>query len=255
MHPASADHLTGTRVPTTPELVAVPVIAVAVILTAVLYWVLGWLALPVALLAAVALGYLLVAYSTPAIISLVEAEPVSAETNARLVNVVEGLALSAGVATPALRVTSDPGINAMAIGSAGKDTMLVVTQGAVDKLDRIELEGLMAHTVSRLRGPRQRARCTAVTTRGLGRYLLDRFGSNRGKGTQDLSTEDQAAIDADAVAITRFPPGLLAALEKAQDMGTTVAAARPCTSHLWLAAVDSSDADQLAVRADALREL
>jgi hypothetical protein len=242
--------------PSTIALAAIPGTVVAVVVTLALIFVVGWPAIVIGLVLGALVAWLAITRANSAILALVEAAPADADRDARLVNVVEGLALTAGIATPALRVSDDATVNAMAVGTAtSPDATVVVTRGAVDSLDRMALEGLVADVLVRLQDPAQEARSVAVTTVGLPRYLADRFGSGRGRGGRDLPVEDQIALDLEAVGLTRYPPGLLAAVEAAARTGTAVAAARPSTSHLWVAAVDTSAADALTMRADALREL
>lgn len=72
-------------------------------------------------------------------------------TEHRFCNIVEEMALAAGLARPAPMVlASDAAINAFAAGWDGSDAALVVTQGALDHLTRDELQGLVAHELSHI---------------------------------------------------------------------------------------------------------
>lgn len=81
---------------------------------------------------------------------LLKAMPISPATNnarkRQLINVVEELAISSGLPVPQSFVLSgEPGINAMAAGHAPEDAVIVVTEGALDRLSRDQLQGVIAH--------------------------------------------------------------------------------------------------------------
>src|SRR5262245_49548191 len=67
----------------------------------------------------------------------------------RLLNVVEELAIATGIRPPPVYVLKDePGINAFAAGLNPKDAVIGVTQGAIDRLQRHQLQGVVAHEFS-----------------------------------------------------------------------------------------------------------
>ena len=67
----------------------------------------------------------------------------------RLRNVIEEVAIASGVPVPSIYVMQDePGINAFAAGFTPTDAAVCVTQGCLDKLDRDELQGVIAHEFS-----------------------------------------------------------------------------------------------------------
>lgn len=66
-------------------------------------------------------------------------------------NVVEELAIATGLKTPAIYVLeNEPGINAFAAGSGPKDAVIGVTRGAIDRLKRHQLQGIIAHEFSHI---------------------------------------------------------------------------------------------------------
>ena len=82
-------------------------------------------------------------------------EPVKADSDdpgeRRLRNVVEEMALAAGVITPGVYVLrEEPGINAFAAGLTPADSVVAVTRGALDKLTRDELQGVVAHEIGHI---------------------------------------------------------------------------------------------------------
>ena len=68
----------------------------------------------------------------------------------RLLNVVEEMALAAGVPVPPVYVLEEPGINAFAAGYAPGDAVVAVSQGCLNYLTRDELQGVVAHEFSHI---------------------------------------------------------------------------------------------------------
>ncbi|TLU66213.1 heat-shock protein HtpX [Thalassotalea litorea] len=69
----------------------------------------------------------------------------------RLLNVVEEMAIAAGTPVPRIYLMKDePGINAFAAGFTSADAVIGITQGAIEKLDRDELQGVIAHEFSHI---------------------------------------------------------------------------------------------------------
>lgn len=252
--PAASDPVAATdRFSPMPQLLltAVPP---AIIIALVLWWVIGWPAIIVGAAAGFGLAWLFASRADDAVLAVAGGAPGHADDAARLLNVVEGLALTAGIAPPDVRIRDDRTANAMAVGRAGGDTAIIVTRGLLDALDRLELEGVVAHLLVRLRSQDQERRTLTVTTTGLPRYLMERFGGARGPGGADPDIGSQMLTDREAVRLTRYPPGLLSALERLMEHGTAIDDAGPISSQFWLAPVDGDLAD-LETRTDALREL
>ena len=71
--------------------------------------------------------------------------------HAYLINTVEGLSIASGVPMPKVYVINDPTINAFAIGRKPEKASIAVTTGALEKLNRVELEGVLGHEMSILK--------------------------------------------------------------------------------------------------------
>ena len=180
---------------------------------------------------------------------------------ARFTNLVEGLCLSIGVPEPELLVVSDPARNAMAVARDDRQT-LVVTDSLLTDLQRIGLEGVVAELLVRLRsGDAERATIMAALVGGL---LLD---SPLGGFTRPLAARlmrrtldhyPDVTADQQAVAVTRYPPGLWAGLERIGTGPVLPAGATPGTDHLWMVppprAADLFDFAPLEWRIDILME-
>ncbi|MDA8062526.1 MAG: hypothetical protein M0T80_08890 [Actinomycetota bacterium] len=141
--------------------------------------------------------------------------------DARLVNLVEGLCASAGIRPPELRIVESPGLNIAVGGRDPARAALVVTSGLSERLDRVALEGILATAVVAIRrgavaGP-SIAAVTGISVNvavGVGRDLL---------------------LDAAAGRLTRYPPGLVSALQTLEELGTVVDGVPRRAAHLWLA--------------------
>ena len=201
---------------------------------------LGWWVLPVVLAAAclVAVGGLAVGERrlTAALAGRVPGSGSnSAEDQPRLANIVEGVCLLVGVPEPALVVAPGTAANATAFGRQSDRATLVVTQGLLDSLSRIELEAAVARLLTQVRDGRAAYLTTAVTTVGLPALLWPALWPLvQARVRREASTGSDFDDDAEAVRLTRYPPGLASALETMSAEGVRTAAPR-VTWPLWLA--------------------
>ena len=203
---------------------------------------------PIAAAVVVVLGAAAVAWvvlaGEPLALRLAKAVPADEVAHAGLHNLTEGLCVTSGLPKPALFVVDDPGANAFAVGRTPQRAAVVVTSGLLEAVARIELEGLVAQELAHIRNGD-----TAVATIA----VAVPFAS----GLLDAHREQLA--DLAAVELTRYPPGLAAALQKVRDHGTAVQARSFALAHLWLAPPDGSagpaGAPALDERIAALHEL
>ncbi len=158
---------------------------------------------------------------------------------ARLVDVADGLFAVFGLPGAEIRVLDDPAPNAISVGPPHRGVVFV-TRGLVLSLDRIELEAVLAHELAHIkRGDAVSGAIAVLAFDPIGRHIplfariADRVAGNARETLADLA----------AVGITRYPPGLISALEK---MGA-VPSPRPeslarsvteLTSRLWLVPFD-----------------
>jgi heat shock protein HtpX len=154
----------------------------------------------------------------------VEADPV---TYARLHNLVEGLCIASGLPKPQIYVIDDVAPNAFATGRSPKHATVAVTTGLLDLLDRVELEGVLAHELSHIKNHDILVATLAVTMVGLVTPQLVPFAVDRRR---------EPLADVSAVEMTRYPPGLISALEKLRRDSTAVAASSRAIAHLWIEA-------------------
>ncbi len=164
--------------------------------------------------------------------------------HARLFNLVEGLCATIGTRRPDLRVRDEAGLNAAVCGRRRRRATLVVTQGLLDRLDRMELEAVVAQQLTRIRCYDMLPATVTAATLGIGATLL-------------APPEPVTAMDRAAVNFTRYPPGLVSALEKMAVSGTHVSGGPRATAYLWFADPGGGPAPltSLKDRIEALREL
>ncbi len=154
---------------------------------------------------------------------------------ARLDNLLDGLSLAAGLEVPDIVVIDAPGLNAAAVTAADRSSV-VVTTGLLGELDRIELEAVAAELLVRI-GSGQAERFTAAAAT-VGIELVDRGGPLRSLGTELMRRlvggDGDVDADTDAVRLTRYPPGLIGALAKMDQLGSSIDVVTDGTAHLWI---------------------
>lgn len=176
--------------------------------------------------AAVALYY----KSDKAALGLSHAEPADEQQYARLYNLVEGLCIASGLAMPQLYIIADDAPNAFSTGLNPKHAAIAVTTGLLEKMNRVELEGVLAHELSHIRNYDILPMTLSVT---LARLLM--FAPIVAYVTKfaESPTREYDA-DASGAQLTRYPPGLISALEKLQGDTTSMHSASKATAHLWI---------------------
>lgn len=105
----------------------------------------------IALILAVIMSFSSYYYSDRIVLSLTRARPISRAENPRVYYAVEGLAIAAGIPMPRIYVIADTGMNAFATGRNPKNSVVVFTQGLLDKLNEEELKGVIAHELSHIK--------------------------------------------------------------------------------------------------------
>ena len=222
---------------------------------------------------AISAGIAAVAYwkSDAVALAMSHARPADPVEHARLHNLVEGLCIAAGLPKPRVYVVDDDAPNAFATGRDPRHAAVAVTTGLLAKLNRIELEGVLAHELSHVKNYDILVSTLAVTMVGMVALLSDwglRFlwwGGPRHRDDQRaggagpaaavavvgfaflllaplaarlmqlaVSRRREGLADVTGVSLTRYPPGLVAALEKLRDDKTVVHSGSRATAHLWI---------------------
>jgi len=192
----------------------------------------GPVVLVLAALAALVLAAVAYLYADRLVLRVSHARPVTADEEPRYHNLVEGLCVSAGLPKPELYVIDDAAPNSFATGRDPAHAAIVVTTGLLQKLSRVELEGIVAHELSHIR-----ANDTLVT--GLGTALVGLPLMPAGALADRLLASlvgraRERDADLGGVRLTRYPPGLAAALENIRREGPATLPASRATAHLWI---------------------
>ena len=186
----------------------------------------------------------------------------------QLRNIVETLAIGLGVQPPKIYVIDDTAPNAFATGRDPKHASIAVTRGLLEKLDRTELEGVIAHEMSHVVNRDIRVMLLVTVLVGTVALISDgmlrsmRFGGGRRRGGRDngagiialiaivlailtpiIATLIQLAVsrqreylaDASGALLTRYPPGLASALRKISADPEALEVANKATASLYFA--------------------
>jgi len=200
------------------------------------------------------------------------ARPASVEEYPRLHNLVEGLCIAGGLPKPRIYVVDDPSPNAFATGRNPKHAAIAVTTGLLERMNRVELEGVIAHELSHIKNYDILVSTLAVTMVGIialtadvgVRFLWFGMGRSRNNSNDNqgggvlailavlgfallilspliarvmqaaVSRKRETLADVSGVELTRYPPGLISALEKLKDDYTVVGSTSHATAHLWI---------------------
>lgn len=184
-------------------------------------------------------------------------------------NIVENLALTAGLPKPKIYIIDSPQPNAFATGRNSEHALVAVTKGILEMMNRVELEGILAHELSHV-GNRDILLSTVVVVLvGFLQLLSDMFirsmlwgGSVNQRSDRDrnvhpaimlvgvalailapiagilmqlaISRKREFLADTSGALLTRYPEGLARALEKLAADHTPMRQANHATAHLWL---------------------
>jgi heat shock protein HtpX len=157
-------------------------------------------------------------------------------------NLVEGLSQAAGLPAPRLYVVDSDAANAFSVGRDPSRSALVVTRGLLTTLNRVELEGVLAHELNHIWSWGARLATLGVA---LGRV----------PGLLRLLAPPRREFDADegGARLTRYPPGLVSALKKLAADGQPPEG--PGLRHLWIMAPGDATHPPVDERIAALQEL
>jgi heat shock protein HtpX len=213
--------------------------------------------------------YSLISYYSSAKIALAlaRAQPIEKKDNPELYNLVENLCIAAGLPMPALYITPELQINAFATGRDKQHAAVAVTQGALQRLNKTELQGVLAHELSHVGNRDILVSTVAAILAGIISLIADIFlrsiflGGMGGRGRNNeagevffifaivlsilapigtmliqlaISRRREALADVDGVLLTRYPEGLISALQKIQVDTTPMRSAKDSTAHMWL---------------------
>jgi heat shock protein HtpX len=229
----------------------------------------GWGGSLIALLIAAAVAFFSYWKADSIALSISRARPADPQEYQRLHNLVEGLCIASGLPKPRVYVIDDPAPNAFATGRNPRHAAIAVTTGLLDMMNRVELEGVVAHELSHIRNYDILVSTLAVTLVGAVALITDlairmmwwNGGRVRREGDQGnsgnplailgfvllilapiiakamqatISRRRETLADVSACQLTRYPPGLISALEKLKKDTTVTHSASTATAHLWI---------------------
>jgi heat shock protein HtpX len=195
---------------------------------------LGLVGIVVVLVLVAGLAGLAYTRSDAVALALTRARPADGPDVERFQNVVEGLCIAAGLPKPRLYVVDDEAPNAFAAGRNPKHAALAVTTGLLQKLNRVELEGVVAHELSDIKSYDVLPSTVAVVAIGPLALLLAPAGVSLMRLA--MSPDRELLADASGVQLTRYPPGLASALKKLRADPAVVRHASRATAPLWIEA-------------------
>jgi heat shock protein HtpX len=224
-----------------------------------------------ALLAAISVGWSLIsrAFGDRLVLTLASAREIQKADAPQLYNVVEEMAIAAGVPMPRVMVMETEALNAFATGNRIGHGTIVVTRGLLDTLSRDELQGVVGHEMAHLANLDTRYMVMVGVTVGLIALVCDMllrgmaWGSS-GRGGRDrksggsallifllilvaifaplaakavqmaVSRQREYLADATSVQFTRNPNGLISALQKLADKAAPFPGVSRATQHLFI---------------------
>ena len=184
--------------------------------------------------------------STAITLKMNGAEPISKKDAPEFYSIVESLSITAGLPMPKLYIINDSSMNAFAAGTNPENSVICVTTGLLENMDKVEIEGVMAHEISHIKNYDIRVSMAAVAlTAVIGMlsdivlrfiFLNDDDDDSKNPITLILglffvlispllatitrlaiSRQREFLADATAVSLTRYPDGLISALEKLKN--------------------------------------
>ena len=206
-------------------------------------------------------------FSDKIVLALHRAKPVDFKENPELYRILENLTITAGLPMPKFYLIDDQSPNAFATGRDPKHAVVVVTSGLLARLERTELEGVLAHELSHIGNRDMLVSTVAVVLVGFVSILADMFmrslwfgGFGRSRDDREggggiliiigillsilapiaatliqlaISRRRELLADTSGVLLTRYPEGLISALQKISVSGRPLATATNATAHLF----------------------
>ncbi len=199
-------------------------------------------------------------FSDKMVLSMTGAKEVSRENLKDLYEMVDNLAITAGLPTPKIYVIDDMALNAFATGRNPEHGVIVFTRGILERLEKEEIRGVAAHEMSHIGNRDILIGTIAViftSIIGMASHVLYFSGGDRERGNAifmvigllllilspiiatilrlAISRKREFLADASGAMLTRYPEGLASALEKISADARPVMTATDTTAHLFIA--------------------
>lgn len=205
-------------------------------------------------------------FSDKIVLAMSRAREVTRENAKPIYNVVENLCITAGLPVPRIFVIEDSAINAFATGRDPEHAVICLTTGAITRLEKLELEGVVAHELAHIGNRDMLLQTVVVILAGVITLMADFFwrfsffGRRRSRdGGQlgliifllavvlsllapiaatliklSISRKREFLADASGALLTRYPEGLARALEKISQDTEPLEVANKATAHLYI---------------------
>ncbi len=202
-------------------------------------------------------------FSDKIILASTHAEPIKKEDSPELYRIVENLSIASGIPMPKVFLLNESQPNAFATGRDEKHAVIAVTKGLLGKLERNEIEGVIAHEISHIRNKDILLQTAVVVLVGIITIVSDFFirisfysgdRDNKNNGIMivlgiiaavlapiaasliqlSISRKREFLADASGALLTRYPEGLASALEKISSDSTPIRTANNSNAHLFI---------------------
>ena len=207
-------------------------------------------------------------YSDKIILAMTKAKPIEKKDNPELYRIVENLCIAAGLPLPKIYIIDEAQPNAFATGRDKNHAVIAVTRGLLEKLEKVELEGVISHELAHIGNKDMLLQTVVVILVGVVAMLSNFFlrisfwGGGRKRGERGsagailmllgiiaailaplaatliqlaISRKREFLADATGALITRYPEGLARALEKIALDPNPLRVASNSTAHLFIA--------------------
>jgi len=206
-------------------------------------------------------------FSDKIVLSMARAMPIEKKDNPELYRLVENLCITAGLPVPKIYIMQEKQLNAFATGRDKNHAVVAITQGLLDRLNKTELEGVLAHELSHIGNKDMLLSTVVVILAGIVSLLanfflrISFFGRRGGNSDNNragalliilgliaailapiaatliqlaISRKREFLADADGALLTRYPKALASALEKISDDTVPMRSANTATAHLYI---------------------
>ncbi len=206
-------------------------------------------------------------FSDKIVLAMTKSQPIKEKDNQELFHIIENLCITAGLPMPKIYIMPEAQPNAFATGRDNKHSVVVVTRGLLEKLNKVELEGVIAHELSHIKNRDVLLQTVVVVLVGVVAIMADlflRMGMFGGFRSRNSNSKDGALMlvltllaailapiaatliqlsisrkreflaDASAGLLTRYPEGLALALEKIATDPSPMKKANNSTAHLFI---------------------
>ncbi|MDO8524457.1 MAG: M48 family metallopeptidase [bacterium] len=206
-------------------------------------------------------------WSDKLVLAMTHSQPIEEKDNQELFHIVENLCIASGLPMPRIYIMPEAQPNAFATGRDNKHSIVVVTAGLLQRLNKTEIEGVIAHELSHIKNKDILLQTVVVVLVGVVAILADfflrmsMFGGLRSNDDDSkagaimlvltlvaailapiaatlvqlaISRKREFLADASGALLTRYPEGLASALEKIATDPSPMRSANNSTAHLFI---------------------